>query len=80
MLGWDRYGFHKNCARTHYVELLILHPVESARHVVDSGESGARNVDALFSCSGGTGTDLTKSASGDVEPNLCFFASRGICG
>jgi hypothetical protein len=32
-----------------------------------------------FSCSGGTGTDLTKSASGHVASNLCF-AFGGICG
>jgi hypothetical protein len=48
MLGWDRYGFPKNCNGTCYVELLFLHPVGSARHIVHSGASGARNVDALF--------------------------------
>jgi hypothetical protein len=48
MLVWDRYGFHKNCARTRYVELLFLHPVGSAGHVVHFGASGARNVDARF--------------------------------
>jgi hypothetical protein len=26
-----------------------------------------------FSCSGGTGTDLTKSLSGHIMPNLCFY-------
>jgi hypothetical protein len=31
-----------------------------------------------FSCSGGTGTDSTKSASRHIMPNLCF-ASGGIC-
>jgi hypothetical protein len=40
MLGWVWYGFHKNCARARYVELLFLHPVGSARHVVHSGASG----------------------------------------
>jgi hypothetical protein len=24
MLGWDRYGIHKNCVGTHYAELLFM--------------------------------------------------------
>jgi hypothetical protein len=31
-----------------YDELVFLHPVEFVCHVVQSGASGARNVDALF--------------------------------
>jgi hypothetical protein len=34
MFRWDRYGFHKKCARTRYAELVFLHPVESVGHVV----------------------------------------------
>jgi hypothetical protein len=34
--------------RTHYAEHVFLHPVGSAGHVVHSGASGVRNVDALF--------------------------------
>jgi hypothetical protein len=30
-----------------------------------------------FSCSGGTGTDLTKSASGHIMSNLCFSHPEG---
>jgi hypothetical protein len=41
MLGWDWYGFQKNCDGTRDVELLFLHPVGSGCHVVDSGVSGA---------------------------------------
>jgi hypothetical protein len=41
-------------------------------HVVHSSAFGARNGDALFSCSGQTGTDLKKIAPGDFTPNLCF--------
>jgi hypothetical protein len=48
MLGFDRYNFHKNCARTCYNELVFLYPVESTGHVVHSGAFGARNNDALF--------------------------------
>jgi hypothetical protein len=72
MLGWDRYGFHKTCNGTHYADLLFLHPVGSAGHVVHFGASGERIIDTIFSRSGGAGTDLTKSASGDVMPNFCF--------
>jgi hypothetical protein len=46
MLGWDRYGFDKKCARTHYAKLLFLHQVGSMGHVVHSGASRVRNGDA----------------------------------
>jgi hypothetical protein len=41
-------GFHKKCTGTHYVELVFFHLVGYAGHVVHSGASGPRNVDALF--------------------------------
>jgi hypothetical protein len=34
MLGWARYGIHIKRARTRYVELVFLHPVGFAGHVV----------------------------------------------
>jgi hypothetical protein len=48
MLRWDMYGYDKKRARTHYAELVFLHPMGSAGHVMHSGASGARNIDALF--------------------------------
>jgi hypothetical protein len=33
-----------------------------------------------FSDSGGSGTDLTKSASGHIMPNLCFLHPEGSAG
>jgi hypothetical protein len=47
-LGWARYGFHKNHSRTRCAEHVVLHLVGSVGHVVHSGASGPRNVEALF--------------------------------
>jgi hypothetical protein len=38
----------KKRARTRYAEVMFLQQVESVGHIVHSGASGARNVDALF--------------------------------
>jgi hypothetical protein len=38
----------KKCVKTRYTELAFLHPLGSAGHIVHSGSSGPRNVDALF--------------------------------
>jgi hypothetical protein len=80
MLGWDRYGFHKNRNGTRYVELLFLHPVGSARHVVHSGASGARNIDTLFFMLGWDQYRFDKKYFRTHCATLVFFASRGICG
>jgi hypothetical protein len=48
MLGWDWSSFDKKRIGTSYVELVFLYPVGYAGHVVNSGASGALNIDALF--------------------------------
>jgi hypothetical protein len=49
MLGLDWCGFHEKRIGTSYVELVVLHPVGYAGHVVHSSASGVQNVEALFS-------------------------------
>jgi hypothetical protein len=41
MLGWPGCIFDEKRAGTRYTELLFLHPVGYAGHVVDSSASGA---------------------------------------
>jgi hypothetical protein len=48
MRGSDRYGYDKNRTGTCYAELVFLHPVGSAGHVVHSGASRARNINTIF--------------------------------
>jgi hypothetical protein len=48
MLGWDWYGFDKNCAGTCYAELVFLDLEGSVGHVVHSDAFGVQDVDTLF--------------------------------
>jgi hypothetical protein len=47
-LGWAQCRFHKKRAGPRYAEIVFLHPFGYVGHVVHSGASGVRNVDALF--------------------------------
>jgi hypothetical protein len=40
MLGWSRSHFLKKCDGARYAELVFLHPMGSAGHVVHSVASG----------------------------------------
>jgi hypothetical protein len=72
MLGSALSGSHKKCIRTRYTEHVFLHPLGSVGHVVCSLMFGVQNIDALFLCLDGPGTERTNSASGHVMLNLCF--------
>jgi hypothetical protein len=48
MLRWAHDSFHKKRTGTRYANLVFLHPVGSAGHMVNSGASRLRNINALF--------------------------------
>jgi hypothetical protein len=48
MLRWDQCSSHKKHVGASYVDLVLLHPVGYAGHVVHCGVSGAQIVNALF--------------------------------
>jgi hypothetical protein len=41
MVWWDRYGFDKKCRGISYAELVFLHLVGYAGHIVHSSATGA---------------------------------------
>jgi hypothetical protein len=72
MLRWDRYGFYKKRASTRYAELVFLHPLGSVGHIVHSGASRLRNVDALFFMLGWDWYRFEKKVLRHVTVNLCL--------
>jgi hypothetical protein len=74
----DWSGTHKKRIGTHYTKLVLLHLLEYVGHIVHSRMSGARNINALFSCSGGPDAEPRNSTPGYVMPNLCFCSRSNI--
>jgi hypothetical protein len=73
MLGLDRYGFHKKRVAIYYTELVFLHLVGCAGHVVHSSASGAWNIDALFFMLGCARCGFHKKRTGTRHTELLFL-------
>jgi hypothetical protein len=80
MLRWAQCGFHKKCVRTRYTELVFLHPVGFASHVVHSGASGARNIDTLFLMLEWATCGIHKKRIGIHDVKLVFLHLMGSMG
>jgi hypothetical protein len=62
--------FHKKRSRTRYAELVFLHAMGYADHVLHSGASEARNDDALFFMLEWDQYGFKKSTTVHITPNL----------
>jgi hypothetical protein len=80
MHRWDQYGFDKKRFRTRYTELVFLHPVGSACHVVHSCASAARNNNALFFMLRWDCYGFDKKPFKTRYANLCFLHPEGSTG
>jgi hypothetical protein len=80
MVGWTRCGFHKKRVETRYAKLVMLHPAESASHIVHSDTSEVPNVDALFFMLSWTQCGSHKRCTGTGYTEVVFLHPVGSAG
>jgi hypothetical protein len=80
MLGWDRYGLHKEHAGTCYAKHVFLHPVRSVGYVVHSSGIGARPIDVIFFMLRWDQYGFHKNCSGTRYAKLVFLHLVGYAG
>jgi hypothetical protein len=80
MLMWPWCRFDKMCTRPHYAELVYLHPVGPADHVVLSRMSRARNIDTLFFMLGWDPYGFQKNHTGTHFAEFVFLQPVGSVG
>jgi hypothetical protein len=80
ILGWDRYGFDKKRSMTRCAELVFLHPVGSAGHIVHSSASEARNIGTPFFMLGCDRYGFPKNRPGTHFTKLVFSHPVGYAG
>jgi hypothetical protein len=66
--------------KTHYAELVFLHPMGSTSHVVHSGASGVSNVDAIFFMLRWDRCGFHEKCTGTCYTELVFFHPVGCAG
>jgi hypothetical protein len=77
MLWWARCGFDKKRVRTHYAELLFLHPMGSTGPILHLGAFGVKNVDALIFMLRWDRYEFDKKHVGTRYAKLVFSQSVG---
>jgi hypothetical protein len=80
MLGWDRYGFDEKCVGARYTEVVFLHPMGSAGHIVHSAASMERNMIARFFMLGWDRYRFNKKCVGRCYNELVFLHPVGSAG